>query len=143
MILAPDLDSRATRVTLERAMSAPPQALYRAWTQGFDRWFAAPGTVLMSARVDAPFFFETRFQGERHAHYGRFLALEPDRLVQMTWVTAAGTRGVETVVTVQLSPHGSGTTLKLEHAGFPDEESRRRHDAAWPQVLQQLDEVVS
>jgi Activator of Hsp90 ATPase homolog 1-like protein len=47
----------------------------------------------------------------------------------MTWVTAA-TSGVETIVTVELDPDGSGTRLLLTHAGFPDQGSRDRHDKA-------------
>jgi uncharacterized protein YndB with AHSA1/START domain len=148
-IAVPDLSDRPFDLVVERIMSASPRDLYLAWTEEFDRWFAAPGTVLMRPVVNAPFFFETHYvpSGEpiaRHAHYGRFLRLLPDRLVQLTWVTGpGGTEGAETVVTVELFPHEAGTRLRLTHTGFPTAPSRDRTEEAWPVVLDQLDRRMS
>src|SRR5262245_22936947 len=136
-ISVPDLSQRPHDLTVERDMLAAPAVLYRAWTEQLDQWFAVPGTVLMKGEVNAVFFFETAYDGNRNPHYGRFLKLEPNRIVELTWLTrAGGTQGAEHVVTLELTPHASGTHLKLRHAGFPDAESRDQHEKAWHLVLE-------
>ena len=133
-VIYPDLTQRPYNMTVERHMQARPAALFEAWTSGFERWFASPGTALMEPEVNRPFFFETHYAEERHA------------LIELTWVTAGGTHGAETVVTVELSPAATGKTgtqLRLTHAGFPDEALCQRHREAWPRVLTHLDEVLA
>lgn len=143
MTTQPDLSSRPHELCVNREMKSSAADLYRAWTDHFDSWFAAPGTLLMKAEINVPFFFETHFEGGRHPHYGRFLKLVPDKKIEMTWLTGnPGTRGAETVLSIEFKPLQSGTMLTLTHAGFTDEETRDGHEQAWPLGLAHLDDCL-
>lgn len=129
---------------VERDVAAPPSEVFDAWVYHFDTWFASPGAISMGALAGSPFWFDVVHEGQHYAHYGRYLRVERDRVVELTWVTGhGGTDGAETVVTVELSPSALGTKLRLTHGGFYDEESARRHRDSWPQILEHLDHVLS
>ena len=124
-------------------MKADASDIYIAWTQKFDSWFAQPGELFMTPEVDKPFFFYNREDWGRDPHYGRFLELKHDELVEMAWVTGkGGTDGAETVLRIELSTREEGTLLRLTHSGFDSEESRDGHAKNWPEGLEVLDEAL-
>lgn len=128
-------------VTVSRHLSAAPERVYRAWTdpESFKKWFLAR-RLIMHPGVDGLFNWDTEHQGKSWAHYGRFLKLEKPRLVELTWVSEA-TRGLESVVRVELTAKDSGTDLRLTHSGLPDEESRAQHEEGWKQIAALLDDL--
>ncbi len=139
----PDNTAPQLSMTVERLMEADAGDIYRAWTEKFYAWFAQPGDMYMTPEVDKPFFFYNRTDWGRHPHYGRFLELQKNKLVEMTWVTGeGGTGGAETIIRVELSAQEEGTLLRLTHSGFPSEESRDGHAENWPEGLEVLDKVL-
>ncbi len=127
-------------------MTASPERVYEAWTSKFDLWFAQPGATLMIPEVDRPFFFYNRNDWGRHPHYGRFLELKENEVVEMTWITGngteVGTEGAETVIRVELTPTDSGTRVHLTHSGFVNERSRDAHQENWPLAFEELDNAI-
>ncbi len=86
----PDLSSRPLQMTWEGFIKASPEQIYAAWTSKFDLWFAQSGATLMTPEVDRPYFFYNRNDWGRHPHYGRFLELKENEVVEMTWITGNG-----------------------------------------------------
>jgi uncharacterized protein YndB with AHSA1/START domain len=71
------------------------------------------------------------------------VTLERDRVIELTWMTGdPGTRGAETVVRVELEPSGTGTRLRLTHAGFYDKAGVRQHEP-WTDILAHLDDTLA
>jgi len=140
----PDLSARPFGTSVAHKVDASPDVVFHAWVDRFDHWFAEPGAIRMMAEVGAPYFFETLHEGERHPHYGRILALEPGRLLEMTWLNEAGTHGVETVLRVEIAPDGNGSRLCLTHTGFHDETTSAEHGEAWQRLLRdRLDPMLA
>lgn len=144
--LPPDLSERPFHLTIRREMRASPATLYTAWTEKFGEWFASQDSLVMDPEEGAPFYFETVFKSaqtqkmKRHPHYGRFLKLEKNHLIEMTWVTGAGgTEGAETLLRLRFEPKGNGTMLTLSHDGFATETANDLHDHAWRHILDLLD----
>jgi uncharacterized protein YndB with AHSA1/START domain len=139
------MDERETfGFDLAHQMNATAAAIYRAWTQDFDTWFATPGTLRMRPAAGEPFYFDVAHEGTHHPHYGRFITLEADRRVELTWVTGAGgTEGAETTLGIELTPTDTGTRLVLNHDGFYTRTAADATQQAWPHILDHLDEVLT
>ena len=140
----PDLSSRSNSMTLELRMKADAASIYNAWTRDFDLWFAETGELIMTPEVNRPFFFYNRHDWGRHAHYGRFIKLEKNKLIEMTWLTGKdGTFGAETVIRIELVPQDEGTVLRMTHSGFENEAAAKAHKDNWPLALEELDKKLA
>ena len=143
----PDLSTRPLEMTCDYTVHAKPEKVFAAWTERFDTWFAQAGTLAMVPEPGRPYFFYNRDEWGRHPHYGRFLDVVVNKLIEMTWITgngtAEGTEGAETVIRIELVPVGEATEVRLTHSGFVTKTSRDGHKENWPQALKLLDEALS
>ena len=100
--------------------------------------------MIMTPEINRPFFFYNRHDWGRHAHYGRFVKLEKNKYIEMTWLTGRlGTCGEETLIRIELTPRDGGTYFKIIHSGFDDEAAAIGHKDNWPLALEELDQRLS
>ena len=123
-------------LTLSRIIGAKPEQVFDVWLDARSPggpWFGCERVILQPV-VDGLFYHCVRHEGRMWAHYGRFIRLERPRLIEHTWVSEA-TRGIETIVTLDLAPRGDETALTLRHSHVPDDAMGRRHEEGWNFVL--------
>ncbi|MEO5560997.1 MAG: SRPBCC domain-containing protein [Dokdonella sp.] len=127
------------RISVPKTYEASPERLFRAWTDPSHAkiWLAEGGDAVMDARPGGLFYLGMLRNGDVRPHYGRYLRVESPRLLEFTWVSEH-TRGKESVVTIEFTPRGAQTEVRLSHEGLPDEEMAMAHTRGWTYFLDAL-----
>jgi uncharacterized protein YndB with AHSA1/START domain len=126
----------ATRsVVIEREMAHPPEKIWRALTEGqlIEQW-------LMKNDFQPIVGHRFKLSAEWGSVDCEVLAVEPPQTLSYTW----GAFGLESVVTWTLTPAGTGTHVRMEHAGFGSDQDAAYKGAqyGWQGFLSNLDRVV-
>ena len=108
-----------------RSFPATCEQLYRCFTEAeqLTQWFGPEGVSCPRASVDARPGGRYRIEmanpdGSLAVVVGRFLELDPPRLIRMTWCWETwpdGPTGEESLVTIDLEPQAGGALLTLTH----------------------------
>lgn len=114
---------------------------------GLEKWLA--GAHRFEAEPGGAFRFVSRFQGNEVVEEGRVEAIEPERLVSLSWEWIGQGWEAPTKVELRLEPDATGAALVIRHSGFealgPETRlpARRNYAAAWRDVMQDLKRLVA
>lgn len=131
------------RVRVPRRIEASPEEVFDAWAEPdlFRRWFETHRAIFRKATIDELWYFEAQHMGRLWAHYRRYVRVERPRLLEFTWMSEA-TRGLESRVTIEMTPSGGGTELLLTHSGLPNDLGPG-HEEGWESITAVLAEKVN
>ncbi|HWA20086.1 MAG TPA: SRPBCC domain-containing protein [Devosia sp.] len=128
-------------VIVEREMAASPEKLWRALTQPH---------LIAEWLMDNDFELATghKFTLRRNPTPEvsvviacEVLKAEPNRMLSYSW----SAYGLDSIVTFTLTPTVSGTLLRVEQAGFPQNQraAYKGAKASWPMFLGELERVAA
>ena len=115
----------AIALVLERTLAAPPERVFRAWTEPRrTRPLVRPRSGLPTeAEVDLRVGGGYRIRMGRWEVVGAYVAIDPPRTLRFTWRWASGSDAGETLVTVSLAPAGTARASRCATSASP---ARRR-----------------
>ena len=123
-------------VVVEREFPFPPERLWRALTQPhlMEEW-------LMKNDFEPDVGHQFKLSGDWGAADCRVLAIEPHKMLSYTWAAM----GLESVVTLTLTPTGTGTHLRVEQAGFRADQPQAFNGAryGWQNFLGKLEQLLA
>ena len=138
-----EVETSETRLTVRRTFDAPPERLFRAFTDPdhLAAWYA-PGDMAaevhaLEAEPDGQLSVSMVGGDERHECEGTFLeVVENERLVH-TWRWRHAPEA-ESRVTVEFEATDGGTAVVLTHERLPGREAVEEHAQGWTGILENL-----
>ena len=133
-------ETAARSVIVEREFPHPPEKVWRALTEStlIEQWlmkndFQPVAGRAFTLRIDPV----PNWNGVIDC---KVMAVEPRKTLSYTW----GTMGMESVVTLTLTPTAAGTHVRVEQAGFrPDQEANfKGAQYGWRKFIGDLERVV-
>jgi len=127
-------------LVIEREMPHPPEKIWRALTQGslIEEW-------LMKNDFQPVVGHRFKFRATPVPNWngvidGEVLVVEPNSRLSYSW----GSMGLKSVVAWTLTPTKGGTHVRMEHSGFPSEESAAYKGAkyGWQNFIGSLERVA-
>jgi uncharacterized protein YndB with AHSA1/START domain len=144
------MQSTIPALVIRRILNAPPERVYQAWTNtSLATEFLCPqevtvADVALDVRVGGAYHIAMRkSDGEVWTVRGVYRDVQPNRRLSMTWKWDEENPAdeQETLLTIDLAPHGSGTELTLTHERFASEESRNNHEHGWNSLLDKMEKL--
>jgi uncharacterized protein YndB with AHSA1/START domain len=123
-----------------RQIDCHPLGLFGIWTKAevfLQVGEPKPSAAIFDAVKDGLFYWTIEWQGATHVHYGRYLHVESPHLLKLTWMSE-GTKGKETLLTLEFKPEKGGTFLTVTHEGFGEQATARQHEQGWKENLEHV-----
>jgi uncharacterized protein YndB with AHSA1/START domain len=137
--------SRESSETLvvRRVIPVSRERVFQAWLdpKSLVQWMRPGGMTDATADVDAQVggkFRIVMIEGaKRYEHTGEYLAIDPPRRLEFTWISDA-TDHQSTVVTIDFLERDRGTELVLTHRRLPPKQVES-HRGGWTDIFQLLE----
>jgi uncharacterized protein YndB with AHSA1/START domain len=131
-----EASTEALSVVVERDLHFPPEKVWRALTQPhlLEEW-------LMKNDFKPVVEHRFNFRADWGAVDCQVLAVEPNKTLSYTWAAY----GLESVVTLTLTPTTTGTHLRMEQSGFrPDQQQAYKGaKGGWSRFFAALEQVLA
>jgi uncharacterized protein YndB with AHSA1/START domain len=136
-------------LVVTRNYSAPIERVFAAWTDAsqLSQWFGPSDEYTSVADIDLRVGGNYRIAvhhvgGNVHTVIGTYQIIDPPKKLAFTW-NWDGSPAPDTLVTIDFTPQGNSTEVKVTHEKFLDTDSRDKHNQGWAGGLNRLERYLA
>jgi uncharacterized protein YndB with AHSA1/START domain len=140
-----DTATETRSVVVEREMPHPPEKIWRALTQPhlIEEWLMKNDfKPVVGHRFNLRADPQPNWNGVVDC---QVLVVEPNKTLSYTWGSGEADLAIKSVVTLSLTPTGTGTLLRMEQTGFRPDQPQNYQGAkyGWQHFVATLEQVVA